>query len=90
MRIAPLAEVKARLSAYIEDAETQGPIVITRNGKPVAILLAPVNDEDVENLVLARSPRLKKLLDKSRKSIKAGRGLSSKEFWKAVSSGGKP
>jgi len=90
MRIAPLAEVKAKLSAYIEDAETQGPIVITRNGKPVAILLAPVNDEDVENLVLARSPRLKKLLDKSRKSIKAGRGLSSKEFWKAVSSGGKP
>ena len=68
----------------------RGPIVITRNGKPVAILLAPVNDEDVENLVLARSPRLKKLLDKSRKSIKAGRGLSSKEFWKAVSSGGKP
>ncbi len=90
MRIAPLAEVKAKLSAYIEDSETQGPIVITRNGKPVAILLAPVNDEDVENLVLARSPRLKKLLDKSRKSIKAGRGLSSKEFWKAVSSGGKP
>jgi len=90
MRIAPLAEVKAKLSAYIEDAETQGPIVITRNGKPVAILLAPVNDEDVENLVLARSPRLKKLLDNSRNSIKAGRGLSSKEFWKAVSSGGKP
>jgi len=87
MRIAPLAEVKAKLSAYIEDAETQGPIVITRNGKPVAILLAPVNDEDVENLVLARSPRLKKLLDKSRKSIIAGRGLSSKVFWKVVSSG---
>jgi prevent-host-death family protein len=85
MRIAPLADVKARLSAYIEQSETEGPIVITRNGKAVAVLVAPVNDDDVESLVLARSPRLQKLLKQSRASIKAGRGLSSKEFWKAVS-----
>ena len=85
MRIAPLAEVKAKLSAYIEESETEGPIVITRNGKAVAVLVAPVNDDDVENLVFARSPRLQRLLNKSRKSIKAGRGLSSKEFWVAVS-----
>ena len=86
MRIAPLADVKAKLSAYIEESETKGPIVITRNGKAVAVLIAAVSDDDVENLVLARSPRLQRLLEKSRKSIKTGRGLSSKEFWKAVSS----
>ncbi len=85
MRIAPLADVKARLSAYIEQSQTEGPIVITRNGKAVAVLVAAVNDDDVESLVLARSPRLQKLLKKSRTSIKAGRGLSSKEFWKTVS-----
>jgi len=85
MRIAPLADVKARLSAYIEQSQTEGPIVITRNGKAVAVLVAAVNDDDVESLVLARSPRLQKLLKKSRASIKAGRGLSSKEFWKTVS-----
>ena len=85
MRIAPLADVKARLSAYIEQSQTEGPIVITRNGKAVAVLVAAVNDDDVESLVLARSPRLQKLLNKSRASIKAGRGLSSKEFWKTVS-----
>ncbi|RPJ19379.1 MAG: type II toxin-antitoxin system Phd/YefM family antitoxin, partial [Chloroflexi bacterium] len=33
MKIAPLAEVKTKLSAYIEHAEKEGPIVITRNGK---------------------------------------------------------
>jgi len=32
-RIAPLADVKARLSAYIEESQTDGPVVITRNGK---------------------------------------------------------
>ena len=85
MRIAPLADVKARLSAYIEESETKGPLVITRNGKAVAVLVAPINDDDVENLVLARSPRLQKLLKKSRASIKAGQGLSSTEFWTAVS-----
>ena len=84
MRIAPLADVKAKLSAYIEQSATDGPVVITRNGKAVAVLVSPVDDEDVENLVLARSPRFRKLLSKSRASIKSGRGLSSNEFWSAV------
>ena len=85
MKIAPLADVKARLSAYIEQSGSEGPVVITRNGKAVAVLIAPVDDDDVENLVFARSPRLQKLLSKSRASIKAGRGLSAKQFWRAVS-----
>ena len=84
-RIAPLADVKARLSAYIEESQTEGPIVITRNGKAVAVLVSPVDDDDVESLVLARSPRLQKLLKKSRASIAAGRGLSANEFWSTVS-----
>jgi prevent-host-death family protein len=84
MRIAPLADVKARLSAYLEQCELEGPVVITRNGKAVAVLLAPMNDEDLESLLLARSPRFQALLAKSRDSIKAGKGLSSSDFWKAV------
>ena len=84
MRIAPLADVKARLSAYLAQCETEGPLVITRNGKAVAVLLAPINEEDLESLLLARSPRLQSLLAKSRQSIQAGKGLSSRDFWKAV------
>ena len=84
MRIAPLADVKARLSAYLEECKANGPIVITRNGKAVAVLLAPVDDNDLESLILARSPRFQALLDKSRQSIQAGKGLSRKDFWRAV------
>jgi prevent-host-death family protein len=84
MRIAPLADVKARLSAYLDEAETSGPIVITRNGKAVAVLVAPVDDDDLERMLLARSPRFQALLNKSRQSIKAGKGLSRGEFWKTV------
>ncbi len=89
MRIAPLADVKARLSAYVEQCGTEGPVVITRNGKAVAVLLAPADDDDLESLILARSPRLQGLLDKSRRSLKAGKGLSRKEFWKAVADRGR-
>jgi prevent-host-death family protein len=84
MKIAPLADVKARLSANVEQAETEGPIVITRNGKAVAVLLAPLDDDDLEQLILARSPRFQALLEKSSRSIKAGKGLSQEEFWQAV------
>jgi prevent-host-death family protein len=84
MRIAPLADVKARLSAYLEQCTTEGPIVITRNGRPVAVLLTPVDDDDLEGLLLARSRRFQALLDKSRRSIRSGKGLTHTDFWKAV------
>ncbi len=84
MKIAPLADVKARLSTYLDQVETEGPVVITRNGKPVAVLFALRDEEDLERLVLAHSPRFQALLDKSRASIGAGKGLVRNAFWRAV------
>jgi len=84
MKIAPLADVKARLSAYLDECETEGPIVITRNGKAAAILLAPKDEEDLERLILAHSRRFQALLTKSRQSIRTGKGVSHNEFWKTV------
>jgi len=84
MRIAPLADVKARLSAYLDQCGVEGPLVITRNGKPVAVLLVPYDDDDLERIMLGRSPRFQALLDRSRQSIKEGKGLSEKAFWDAV------
>ncbi|MBI1997736.1 MAG: type II toxin-antitoxin system Phd/YefM family antitoxin [Deltaproteobacteria bacterium] len=84
MKIAPLADVKARLSASLVECGTDGPVLITRNGKVAAILLAPKDEEDLERLVLAHSRRFLALLEKSRRSIKAGRGVSHNEFWKTV------
>jgi len=84
MRIASLAEVKAKLSAYLQVIETAGPVVITRNGKAVAILLAPVDDDDLERLPLARSPRFQSLLAGSRASIRSGKGMAHAAFWRAA------
>jgi prevent-host-death family protein len=84
MKIAPLADVKARLSAYVDQAESEGPVIITRNGKAVAVLIAPRDDDDLERLILSRSPRFQALLDRSRRSIEAGQGLTADDFWRTV------
>jgi antitoxin (DNA-binding transcriptional repressor) of toxin-antitoxin stability system len=84
MRIAPLADVKARLSAYLDECGLEGPLVITRNGKAAAVLLVPHDDDDLERLLLGRSPRFQALLNRSRQSIKEGKGLSEDAFWEAV------
>ena len=84
MKIASLADVKTHLSAYVDKCITEGPIVITRNGKPAAVLIAPVDDEDLEDLVLVRSPHFQAVLKKSRRSLKEGKGLTEEEFWSAV------
>ena len=87
MKVASIAEVKAKLSTYLREAKESGPVVVTRNGKAVAVILAPADDEDLESLLLSRSPRFQALLSKSRKSIKAGRAVSHDEFWGNVQQG---
>ena len=84
MRNAPIADVKARLSAYLDECGIEGPLVITRNGKAVAVLLVPSDNDDLERLMLGRSPKFQALLNRSRQSIKAGKGLTEKSFWQAV------
>lgn len=88
MATATLAEVQAHLNSYVEQAEKEGPIVITRNGKAVAVIIAPLDDDDLESLLLARSPRFQALLERSRKDLRAGKGLSSEQFWRTVNERG--
>jgi prevent-host-death family protein len=80
MKIVPVAEVKAKLSAYLKECR-RGPVVITRNGAPAAVLIAPVDEDDLESLLLARNPRFLALLEQSEKSVRDGKGLSWGEFW---------
>ncbi len=43
-----------------------------------------LNGDDSERLILARSPRFQALLNRSRQSLKEGKGLSETAFWTAV------
>src|SRR5437868_15438208 len=83
MKIASVADVKARLSAYLKESE-EGPVVVTRNGKAVAVLLAVKDDDELERLVLAHSPKFQALLDKSRRQIAETGGIPHDQFWREV------
>ncbi len=82
MTVASLAEIKAKFSAYLLEAEASGPIVVTRKGRAVAVIVAPADDADLESILLSRSPRFRSLLSKSRRSIARGRGETHQQFWK--------
>lgn len=83
MKIASVADVKARLSAFLKESE-DGPVVVTRNGKAVAVLLAVTDDEELERLILAHSPKFQALLDKSRRQIEETGGIPHDQFWDDV------
>src|SRR5262245_4566630 len=83
MKIASVAAVKARLSAYLKESQ-EGPVVVTRNGKAVAVLLAVADDDELERLVLAHSPKFQALLDKSRRQLEETGGIPHDQFWREV------
>jgi prevent-host-death family protein len=83
MTIASLAEVKAKFSAYIEAAKTS-PVVVTKNGKPAAVLVSVSDQDDLDSILLACSPRFQKLLERSNRQIDKSGGIPHDEFWQRV------
>jgi prevent-host-death family protein len=89
MKIASIAELKARLSAYVKASET-GPVIVTRNGKPVAVLLTVSDEEELERLALAYSPRFRSIIEGARQQIREGKGIPHDEFWQGVEAAADP
>ena len=83
MKIASVADVKAHFSDYLKST-AQGPVLITRHGKPAAILLAVGDEEELERLLMAHSPRLQAILEAARERIQAGAGIPDEDFWEDV------
>ncbi len=83
MKIASVAEVKAQFSSFLRASEA-GPVVVTRNGRPVAVIVAVQDEDEIERLLMAYSPRLQAILEESRKQIREGDVLSHEEFWAEV------
>lgn len=88
MRIASVADVKAKFSAYVK-ASSQSPVVITRSGKAVAAII-PLNDEqDLERLSLGYSPKLRAILSAARERMARGEGIAHERFWRDAGTPGK-
>ncbi len=83
MKTASIAEIKSQFSAFLKASEA-APVVVTRNGRPVAVIVGVQDADEIERLLLAYSPRLRAILEASRKQIREGDVLSHEEFWAEV------
>jgi len=62
MKIAPMGEVRNNFAKYLETAEEE-PVFVTKNGKITAVI-EHIEDRDIEDYLLERSLRFRKMLDK--------------------------
>jgi prevent-host-death family protein len=73
MKRVPLSEVKDDLSRYLHLAE-EDDIVITRHGKPAGVLIGFGSEDAWFEYRLENDPRFLSRIEKSRLSLKQGRG----------------
>lgn len=83
MKTAAAAHVKAKFSAFLSESN-KGPVVITRDGKPIAVLMGVHDEDELDRLIFASSRRLHEILEAGRKEVREGRGIPNEEFWKQV------
>jgi prevent-host-death family protein len=84
MTITTISDIKAQFSIFLRKSQREGPVVITENGKPIAVLLAVANEDELEHLLMAHSSELRAILNKGREQIQAGMGIPADEFWQQV------
>ena len=63
MKIQNIKEVKARFNRIVSDLPRDGSMVITKNGKPCAVLMPITKDTDLEVLALSQSKRFWRMYD---------------------------
>ena len=83
MKTASAAEIAAQFNDYLKASRDQ-PVLITRNGKPVAILLAVRDKAEAEELVGRRPRSLRSVFAKAHAQIERGEGIPEDEFWRQV------
>jgi prevent-host-death family protein len=80
MRKASVADMKARFSAYIRQSE-KGPVVVTRKGRPVGVLLGVKDEDEIERLILGYTPRLRPLVEAWEERIREGKVGMEADPW---------
>lgn len=83
MKIAPIAAVKTHFSRFVEECQTD-PVVVTKNGRPRALLLALSEEDDLEAILLSHSPRFRHLLDAADVRALGPEALGHDAFWRAA------
>lgn len=77
MKIEAIREVKAKLNEIVSNLPTEGSLIITKNGRPCAVLMPITEDTDLEVVALSQNKRFWNLYDKALKQ-------ADREGWTAL------
>jgi antitoxin YefM len=80
--VLPLSEIKKRLSEIVDGVEDRHDrVVLTRNGRPAAVLISPDELESLEEtLEILSDPKAMKAIRTAEADIEAGRGVSADDL----------
>jgi len=65
MKIESIRAVKTRLSQIVTELPEEGSVVITKNGRPCAVLMPVTEDTDIEIVAVSQSKRFWKAFDRA-------------------------
>jgi hypothetical protein len=85
MKTIDLNDATAPLAEYVKHMEGEE-LTIVHKGVLLAVL-RPAGNDDYESVQMSTNPQFIELLERSRKSIKEGRGLSTEEARKLFEDG---
>ena len=83
MKTVSAAKIAAQFNNYLEASREQ-PVLVTRNGKPVAVLLAVRNQAEAEQLAGGRARSLRSIFEEAHKQFQQGAGIPHDQFWAKV------
>ena len=89
MKRVPLSEVKDDLSRYVQLA-THEEIVVTRHGRPAAVLIGFQDEGDWFDYQIEHDPRFMVRMEAARRSLEAGQGISIEQARAQLGLAGKP
>jgi antitoxin (DNA-binding transcriptional repressor) of toxin-antitoxin stability system len=78
MKVIEREKATEPLAAYAAEVGN-GPVVVTDQGKPVAVLV-PIENADLETVALSTNRQFMKLIERSRARVRAKGGISSAEM----------
>lgn len=83
MKTASAAKIAAHFENYLDSSREQ-PVLVTRDGKPVAVLLAVQDRAEAEQLALRRSRTLRSIFEEAHEQLQKGDGIPHEQFWREV------
>lgn len=83
MKTVSAARIAAHFDEYLT-ASRDEPLLVTRKGKPVAVLIAVQKKQDAEQLTVDGSRTLRSIFEQAHQQLERGEAIGHDEFWQRL------